>query len=312
MQRVFRFLSLLLTPLLLLALPSCSSPRKRITVVIREAGSGTREGFDRTVTNGTHFLEERDENGKKIYRSVRDATVQTKTGTVLSTVAHDVHAIGYVSLDSVNNTVKLLSINGISPSEESVARGDYPISRPFVILTTRRVPLSPVASDFLLYLKSELAADHVRAAGCTPITDPAQRANPDAPPIPIVTFSRQSALPSGGRVILRGSTSLERLITSAARGYAALYGVDPTEIFDIQLEGSAIGRRAVLDDRTGNVIGLSSADVTESGIESFRLCLDAIAVIVHPKNPLDGLSLSQLYDVFAGNVRHFDELGGIS
>lgn len=304
------FFFFLISILLVLALPSCTPAKKRITVVVREAGSGTREGFDLAVTDGTHFLQERAQNGKRIYRSVKDAVVQTKTGAVLSTVAHDAHAIGYVSLDSVSDAVKTLSINGVYPGEETVRNGAYPISRPFVILTSRTTTLTPLAADFLSYLKSDLAAEHVRAAGCVFLDDPHARAGDAEIPIPVISFTPQDRLPAGGRLVLRGSTSLEKLATSAARGYAALYGVDPADLFDVQLEGSSIGRRAVEDDRVGDVIGLSSVDVHDASMESFRLCLDAIAVIVNPQNPLTDLSLSSLYGIFSGSIRHFDELGG--
>lgn len=308
-MKLHRFFFALISILLVLTLPSCAPAKKRITVVVREAGSGTREGFDLAVTDGTHFLQERSPSGKRIYRSVKDAVVQTKTGAVLSTVVSDAHAIGYVSLDSVKGDVKLLSINGVFPSEESVSNGTYPISRPFVILTSRTVSLTPLAADFLSYLKSDLATEHVRAAGCVFLSDPHARAGEGEAPIPVSTFTPKDRIPDGGRLVLRGSTSLERLATSAARGYAAHYGVDPAELFDIQLEGSSIGRRAVEDDRVGNVIGLSSVDVHDESIESFRLCLDAIAVIVNPENRLTDLSLATLYDIFSGKIRHFDEIG---
>ena len=309
-QRLPRLFALLLCLAAVSALSSCGGVRKRITVVVREAGSGTREGFDRAVTDGTNYLEERDASGKKVYRSVKDAVQQTKTGAVLSTVAHDANAIGYVSLDSVSDMVKILSIDGVLPSETSVAGGDYPISRPYVILTSQRIPLSPLAADFLAYLKSDLIADQVRAAGCIFLSDPQKRANEGAEPIPIRAFAPQAMLPTGGRIVIRGSTSLEKLITAAARAYAELYSADPTAIFDVQLEGSSIGRRAVEGDRSGNVIGLSSAAVEAPQIESFNLCLDAIAVIVHPQNPISDLSLPTLYKIFSGEIRHFDELGG--
>ena len=291
-----------------LALTSCQPPEKQITVVIREAGSGTREAFDRIVTDGKHFLEERDENGKKIYRSAPDAVVQTKSGTLLSSVAYDKHAIGYLSLASVNDRVKVLSVDGVFPTAETVSNGSYPIARPFVIMTTTRLPLSPLAADFLRYLKSDLAAEHATAAGVTFLSDPQMRANPNAAPIPIVSYEVASAIPEG-RVVIRGSTSLERLITSAIASYAALYGIDPTSRFDLQLEGSSIGRKSVENDRTGNVIGLSSADVSQDGIESLRLCLDAIAVIVHKeRNEPQNLSLSELYAIFSGSTKSFSAL----
>lgn len=307
-MKKLKILSLVCALLLTLPLSSCHPVRKQITVVIREAGSGTREGFDLSVTNGVHFLQERDESGKKIYRSARDAVVQTKSGAVLSSVAYDRNAIGYLSVSSVSDLVKVVSVNGILPTDEAVASRAYPITRPYVIMTTRARPLSPLAADFLHFLKSEHGRTYAAEAGCVFLADPSARANPDAAPIPIVDYEPQSVLPAG-KLLIRGSTSLERLITSAARAYAALYGGNASELFDLQLEGSSIGQKSVENDLSGNVIGLSSVAVNADGIESFNLCLDAIAVVVHPENTVSDLTLDELYAIFSGEIRHFDELG---
>ena len=303
-------LSALLTLLLCITLmfTACHRPEKQITVVIREAGSGTREAFDRIVTDGVHFLEEREANGKKIYRSAADAVVQTKSGTLLSSVAYDKNAIGYLSLASVNDRVKVLAINGIAPTTETVASGAYPIARPFVIMTTNQVPLSPLAADFLDYLKSDLAEASAIEAGVTFLSNPTMRANPNASPVPVTAYRIRESLPEG-RVVVRGSTSLERMITAAIRSYCTLYDVDPIKYFDVQLEGSSIGRKNVENDRAGNVIGLSSADVSQDSIDSLRLCLDAIAVIVHrEREDLTNLSLDELYGIFSGKIRSFAEI----
>ena len=148
-------LSLLLSLVLLFS--ACTPPKKEITVVVREAGSGTREAFDRTVTDGTHFLEEIDENGKKQYLTSVYAVVQTKTGNVLSLVATNPYAIGYVSLGSVNEQVRVLAINGQLPTQEAVQRGDYSLARPFVVMHNASISrLSPLTADFLRYLKSDV------------------------------------------------------------------------------------------------------------------------------------------------------------
>jgi phosphate transport system substrate-binding protein len=109
---------------------------------------------------------------------------------------------------------------------------------------------------------------------------------------------------------LRGSTSLEKLILRAARDYAAIYGVDAGELFDIQLEGTSVGIRAAREDSGGSVIALASAAVADTQVTTLTVALDALAVIVHPENPLNDLSLSSLYRVFSGEVRYFDELEG--
>lgn len=290
---------------------SCGRVEKQITVITREAGSGTREAFDRAVSDGVHALEERDEEGKRIYRTVKTAIQQTKTGAILSLVASDPNAIGYLSPEAVNASVRVVSVNGVMPTEEAVRSGAYPIQRPFVIMTREDQTLTPLASDFFLYLQSDRIRDHARAAGCVFLEDEAARAGMGKSPIPVIAFEKKDPFPKGDRIVIRGSSSMERLIFEAAKGYASLYGENAETLFDIQLEGSSVGVRAVEQDRVGNVIGLSSAEVDRDGILTLRVCADAVAVVVNANNPwVKNLTTAQLYGIFSGSVKYFRELEG--
>ena len=289
----------ILLPLLaVLLLGGCGVPGKEITVVVREAGSGTREAFDRAIGDGVHFLEEYDESGKRIDRVSVYAVIQTKGGSVLSAVAADRHAIGYLSPSALNEGVRAVAVDGVLPTPGAVLDGSYPLRRPFSVMHSAEVEPTPLAADFLRYLQSREMARHASAAGCV-------FALPDAP-----EFEPLDALPAGERLLLRGSTSLERLITAAARDYAALYHADPTALFEIGLEGSSIGGRAAREDRSGRVIGLSSAEVNDPRLSVVTVAYDALAVIVHPKNPIRGLSRAELFGVFSGKIRRFEELTG--
>ncbi len=305
-----RFLCVISACMAIAVLTSCGGQmEKNISVVVREQGSGTREAFDRVVSDGTHFLEEQNENGKKVYNTTKTAIQQTKTGTVLSTVAFDKNAIGYISIGSLNDTVSVVKVGGIYPSEQAVLSGEYKIQRPFVLMTKKGQSLTPRTSDFMSYLRSEAAAVHSEAAGCIFLSEPHRRANEGASAIAVGAFKKKTAIPEGDKIVIRGSTSVERFISSAAKGYCELYGASPEELFDIQLEGSSVGRKAVENDTRGNVIGLSSAYVVQDNIESFNVCLDAIAVVVNKQNTsVVDLSLSQLYDIFSGRIKKFSEL----
>ena len=304
-----KILTLTLALLTIFALVSCSSAEKNISVIVREQGSGTREAFDKVVTDGTHFLEETDSDGKKVYNTTNTAIQQTKTGTVLSAVASDKNAIGYISMGSVNDTINVIKVNGVAPSEETVLSGDYKIQRPFVLMTKKGQNMTERAADFMNYLKSDASAAHSESAGCIFLSDPAKRANEGAQAIAVTTFTKQATLPAGDKIVIRGSTSMEKFINSAAKGYADLYGVKAEDIFDIQLEGSSVGRKAVEDDTVGNVIGLSSASVKQDNIDSFNVCLDAVVVIVNKENTsITDLTLAQLYDIFSGKITKFSEL----
>lgn len=303
-----KLLSVLLSALILLAAASCGKKEKNITVVIREQGSGTREAFDTVVTDGTHYLEEK-VDGKKVYRSTGTAVTQTKTGLVLSSVAADANAIGYISLGSVDDSVKTVRVGGVAASEETVLDGSYKIQRPFVVMTKKGVTMSARAADFMSYLRSSAAEDHAKSAGCIWLADPAKRANAGADPIAVAAFTKAETLPAGDKIVIRGSTSMEKVINAAAKGYAEVYGAKAEDLFDIELEGSSVGRKAVENDTTGNVIGLSSASVVQDNIDSFNLCLDAVAVIVNKENSeVSDLTLEQLYAIFSGSVTKFSEL----
>lgn len=302
-------LGMLLAGILVLAAASCGKKEKNITVVIREQGSGTREAFDTVVTDGKQYLEEK-VDGKKVYRSSKNAVTQTKTGLVLSAVAADPNAIGYISLGSVNDTVNTVRVGGVAASEETVLDGSYAIQRPFVVMTKKGQTLTARTADFLRYLKSAAAESAAKDAGCIWLSDPAKRANAGAAPIPVETYEKLASVPAGEKIVIRGSTSMEKVITGAAKNYAALYGVNAEDLFDIELEGSSVGRKAAESDTAGNVIGLSSAAVAQEDIDSFNLCLDAVAVIVNKSNTtVTDLTLAQLYAIFSGSVTKFSALG---
>lgn len=290
-------------------LSGCGETEKNITVVVRERGSGTREAFDKVVTDGEHFLEEKDADGKKVYNTTTDAVEYTKTGNVLTAVASDKNAIGYISYGSVNDTINVIKVNGVAPSEATVLDGTYKIQRPFVVMTKKGLELTPITADFMNYIKSGNTEQHAKDAGCIFLSDPAKRANEGDTPIEVVNFEKSETLPDGGKIVVRGSTSMEQFINNVAKGYADLYGVSAEDIFDIQLEGSSVGRSAVEDDTTGNVVGLSSAAVDQDDIDSFNACLDAVAVIVNRENTaITDLTLNELYDIFSGKIKKFSEL----
>lgn len=285
---------------------------KNISVIARDLSSGTREAFDTVVTDGNgNYLQMKDENGKKQFFTTNKADVQSKTGNVKSKVASDVNAIGYVSLSSVDETVKVVNVNGVAPSAETVLDGSYKIQRPFVIMTSATVTLNAGAADFLQYLKSDAMKDHADESGCIYLANPTQRGNEGEDPIPVEEYTVKESfpLPSGEKIVIRGSTSMEELIKEAMSGYASLYGKKANDIFSMDLQGSSVGKTDVQNDKKGNVIGLSSAAVKEEGINSFNVCLDAVAVIVNKANDaVNDLTLAELYGIYTGKITKFSEL----
>ncbi len=309
-----KLLAILLSILLLVTgavgLTACGG-EKYITVVAREQGSGTREAFDKVITDGNGNFLEMKVDGKKIYKTTSSADIQKETGNVMSKVASDKNAIGYISLGSVNDTIKVIKVNGVAPTSQSVLDGSYAIQRPFVIMTSSTVALTDIADDFLLYLKSEASKTHAEESGCIYLADETKRANEGETAIPVVEYEVKSSLPSGGKIVVNGSTSMEKFIKKAMSGYASLYGRTADELFTLDLQGSSVGKTAVQNDTNGNVIGLSSASVKEDGINSFNVCLDAVAVIVNNANEnINDLTLANLYDIFSGKITKFSEIVG--
>lgn len=308
MKRIFAILMTLVFVVGCVTACSCGV-EKNITVVVREQGSGTREAFDKVVTNGEHFLQEKDGNGNTVYNASKESITYSSTGSVLSAIESDKNAIGYVSLGSLTSNVKVIKVNGAEPTKQTVLNGSYAIQRPFVVMTNSKITLSARADDFMNYLKSASSEAHCEAAGTIFLSDPSARANEGDTPISVVNYTKQATLPSGNKIVVRGSTSMEKFINAAAKGYADMYGVNADEIFDIELTGSSDGRRAVEEDKTGNVIGLSSASVNKDGIDSFNVCLDAVAVIVNQANAeITDLTIEQLYKIFSGDTKKFSEI----
>lgn len=124
-----------------------------IVLIGREAGSGTRDGFE-SVTDTEDACKYRQE--------------LTSTGAVITAVASNPDAIGYASLASVNDTVKALSVNGIAPSESTIKDGTYAIQRPFVLVTKEGSALSETAQDFFDYITSAEANELITSAGVVP------------------------------------------------------------------------------------------------------------------------------------------------
>ena len=126
-----------------------------IVLIGREAGSGTRDGFE-SITGTKDSCKCRQE--------------LTSTGDVITTVAGNPNAIGYASLASVKDTVKALSVNGVAPSEATVSDGSYEVQRPFILVTKEGVELSKAAQLFFDYATGKDAADIISAAGAVPVT----------------------------------------------------------------------------------------------------------------------------------------------
>ena len=251
-----------------------------ITVISREEGSGTRGAFVELFG-----VEEEDESGEKVDRTVATADVQTSTGVVLTSVSGNRNAIGYISLGSLNDTVKALQIDGVAPSVAAVKDGSYKIARPFNI-AYNEASLSDAAREFIAYILSAEGQQIVEEAGYIPVSENA------------AAFASSSA---SGTVTVSGSSSVTPVMEKLKEAFAA---VNANITVEVNMSDSSTGMK---DAASGNCdIGMASRALKDSelssGLTGTQIALDGIAVIVNPENPLTSLSGEQVKSIYVGDA----------
>lgn len=260
---------------------------KDILVVTREASSGTREAFDKYV-------------GIAASDVVSTAEEYSSTGNVREKVASTATAIGYISLASVDDSVKKLTVEGVEATYDNVRNGNYKISRPFLLLTGNGVELQPAAQDFFDYCMSKTAEAAINAEKGITTSDFAERKEYAVP---------EAAL--SGTVVVKGSTSMEDMIKKLIAEYQKLGGDKVSGItFTTDFPGSGGGRTAAKEDTVGNVIGLASSAHADSGYTEHTLCLDAVAVIVNKDNNyISDVDKDSLKAIYTGAVTKYSKIG---
>lgn len=260
---------------------------KDILVVTREASSGTREAFDKYV-------------GIAASDVVSTAEEYSSTGNVREKVASTATAIGYISLASVDDSVKKLTVEGVEATYDNVRNGSYKISRPFLLLTGNGVELQPAAQDFFDYCMSKTAEAAINAEKGITTSDFAERKEYAVP---------EAAL--SGTVVVKGSTSMEDMIKKLIAEYQKLGGDKVSGItFTTDFPGSGGGRTAAKEDAVGNVIGLASSAHADSGYTEHTLCLDAVAVIVNKdNNDISDVGKDSLKAIYTGAVTKYSKIG---
>lgn len=275
-----------LSAITVFAFTGCANGSKNILVVCREAASGTREAFDKYV-------------GLTADELTSDKEEYSSTGNVREKVANTQTAIGYISLASVDDSVKALKIEGVEATEENVREGKYKIQRPFLLLTNKSVTLTSAAKDFFDYAISKTAeAAIIKDKGIT-------TADFDTRKDYVVPADAIS-----GTVILKGSTSMEDMIKYLVAEYKKLGGDKVSAVqFTFDFPGSSGGRTAAKEDTTGNVIGLASSAKADAAYTETTLCLDAVAVIVNKNNDkISDVNAQTLKDIYTGKIKKFEDI----
>lgn len=254
-------------------------PSAAITVVSREDGSGTRSAFIEL----TGVLEET-ADGQEIDRTTVDAVTTSSTNVMMTTVAGNAYAIGYISLGSLNETVKALSIDGTAATAENVANGSYKIARPFNI--AYQGSLSEVAQDFVDFILSADGQAVIEAEGYI-AADAAAAAYAGSKP--------------AGSVTISGSSSVTPVMEKLKEAYEA---VNPGADIAVTQSDSSTGMADAIAGISD--IGMASREVKDSelagGLTAVTIATDGIAVIVNNGNPASDLTLEQVRQIFTGAV----------
>ena len=241
-----------------------------ITVVSREEGSGTRGAFIELLGL------ERD----GIDYTSPEAVIGNGTSAVLSSVASNTYAIGYVSLGSLNDTVRAVPVNGVLPSPATVQDGTYPVFRSFYLAVTN---LSDAAQDFVDFILSAEGQEVVSGRGYITV-------DPNAQPFTGGNVS--------GDVVITGSTSVAPIMDHLREAYIAL---NPNVAVEVHSTGSGAGITAARD---GSVdIGMSSRELRDSElayVDAVAIAYDGIAIIVNNDNPLVDIVAEDVRLVFEG------------
>jgi phosphate transport system substrate-binding protein len=256
-----------------------------INVVSREDGSGTRGAF----TEITGVLV-KDANGEEVDNTYSEAIIQNGTEGVLSTVAGDTNAIGYVSLGSLNDTVQGVAIDGVEPTNETVQDGTYPIARNFNIAW--KGDLSEVAADFVAYI-------HSAEGQAIAVEEGYVEAKMDG-----AAYAGDGSM--SGTISIVGSTSVSPLMEVLAEEYKAL---NPDVQIDITSNGSSAGMTAAMEGTAD--IGMSSRELKEeeaAKLTSDAIAVDGIAVVVNKENTLAGLTLEQVKAIFTGETTEWADV----
>ena len=287
------FVMIALVIALTAVLAACGG-EKDIAVIARTSGSGTRDAFESIVKS-------EDGTALKDAGLMKGALEQDKTSTVISLVSSTETGIGYVSLGSVDDSVKVLKVEGVEATAENVLSGDYKMQRPFVIMTSKAMGenLTAATKDFLAFLRSTQAQDVVEEEGYVRQDEGATEYTAPASAV-------------SGTVSISGSTSVDPLMDKLIGKYKEIGGASVAGVeISKNCQGSSHGISAVKADKTGNVIGLGSSAVKEADeaeIAHFEIALDAIAVIVNPENTLEDITIAQLFDIYTGKTVKFSAL----
>ena len=238
---------------------------------------------------GPNFITLTDEDGNDM--TTTSAEISNSTEVVIQSVAGNTGAIGYISLGSLDDTVKGVKIDGVEPTAENIENGTYTVSRPFNVATKGELT-NEAAQDFMNYIMSTEGQAIVEEEGYIPV-DGAE------------AFT--STNPSGS-VTVSGSSSVSPLMEKLKEAYET---VNPNVSIELQTSDSTTGMTNTINGMCD--IGMASRELKQeeldAGLVNTVIATDGIAIIVNNESPIDELTSEQVRDIYLGNITDWSELG---
>ena len=276
-----KLIKLALTIVMVFSLAACGAGGEEgdaaapISVISREDGSGTRSAF--TELMGVM--------ADDVDNTTVNAEISQSTSVVVTTVAGNENAIGYISMGAMSDEVKAVKVDGVEATADNVKAGGYAVSRPFAVATNAQ--LTELAADFIDYIMSAEGQAIIAEEGYITVNDAAEN------------YEVKNDLE--GKIVLAGSTSVAPVMQVIADSYKALYeGVE----IEIQQTGSGAGITSTIEKACD--IGMSSralkAEELAQGLTETTIAMDGIAVIVNNNNAVEDLTSQQIRQIFTGEV----------
>lgn len=264
---------------------SKNSGTDTISVLTREEGSGTRGAFIELLG-----IEEKNAEGKKVDKTIDTAETTNSTSVMITTVQGNKAAIGYISLGSLDKSkVKALKVDDAEATTDNVKNGEYKVSRPFNIAT--KGDATGVASDFIKFILSADGQAVVEKNGYI------SEGNTGA----------YKASGQKGKITIGGSSSVTPVMEKLKEAYVK---VNPDVTIDVQQNDSSSGMKGAIEGIYD--IGMASRDVKDSekeaGLNTIKIALDGIAVIVNKDNTLDAITSEQIKNIYTGSLTKWSEI----
>ena len=264
-----------------------SAGTEQISVYSREDGSGTRGAFIELFG-----LEEKDAQGNKTDTTTDKAAITNSTSVMMTSVANDPNGIGYISLGSLNDSVKAVRIDGVEATADNVKGGSYKVSRPFNIVLSDMS--NAAANDFVTFVMSADGQAIVEDNHYIAVNDAAQP-------------SQKGDV--SGTVVIAGSSSVTPVMEKLAEAYES---VNPAVTIEVQQSDSTTGVNMAIEGTCD--IGMASRELKDSevaaGVRSQPIARDGIAVIVAPSSSVDELTSQQVKDIFSGVAKTWADVIG--